>query len=55
MNIDDWEFTQVREKKASKVVYWFADRAMELSVWLAMKAHPYSKVWSVHIPDDSEG
>lgn len=54
MEIDDWEFSQVREKDGGPIVNWLADVAMKLSSWLARVAHPYAKVWSVTIPEDFE-
>jgi hypothetical protein len=54
MKIDDWEFTSEREQDGGPIINWLADRAMELSGWLARTAHPYAKVWVVTIPDDEE-
>jgi hypothetical protein len=54
MDINDWDFKFEREKDGGPIKNWLADKAMELSVWLAVKAHPYSKVWVVTIPDDEE-
>ena len=54
MKIEDWEFTSERERDGGPIVNWLADKAMEVSVWLALKAHPYSKVWVVTIPEDKD-